>query len=162
MPEPVGYSGTPLDRKLGIAAGCVLALRGDAAGLETVESCLPDGVETLGPRSRAPFDVALLAVRSRSALEREFSAFAARAKPTGVLWVAWPKKTSPLAGDLDENEVRAIGLAAGLVDVKVCAIDADWSGLKFVRRLADRPGAGGTSRAARGSIRAKVARKKAT
>jgi hypothetical protein len=139
MPQPAGYSGTPLDRKLGIATGCALALRGDAAGLATVAQCLPDGVECMGPRSRAAFDVAVLAVRSQAALRREFAGLAARAKPAGALWVAWPKKTSPLAGDLGENEARAIGLAAGLVDVKVCAIDGDWSGLKFVRRLADRP-----------------------
>jgi len=152
MPQPAGYSGTPLDKKLGIAAGCALALRGDAAGLATVESCLPDGVEQLGPRSRAPFDVAVLAVRSRAALTRELAALTARAKPAAALWVAWPKKTSPLAGDLGENEVRAIGLAAGVVDVKVCAIDADWSGLKFVRRLADRPKTtGSTPRARRSS-----------
>jgi hypothetical protein len=56
----------------------------------------------------------------------------------GILWISWPKKSSSLAGDLDENVVREIGLAGGLVDVKVCALDADWSGLKFVRRVRDR------------------------
>jgi hypothetical protein len=162
MPKPVGYSGTPLDKKLGIAAGCVLALRGDADGLAAVESCLPVGVERLGQRSRAAFDVAVLAVRTRATLAREIRALAARANPAAALWVAWPKKTSALAGDLSENEVRAIGLAAGLVDVKVCAIDADWSGLKFVRRLVDRPRAPAASSAKRGSIRARGARKEKT
>lgn len=155
MAAPAGYSGTPLDKKLGIASGCVLALRGDPAGLRTIESCLPDGVERLGARSRAEFDVGVCAVRERAVLAREFAALAARTKTAGMLWIAWPKKTSTLAGDLDENVVRAIGLEHGLVDVKVCAIDVDWSGLKFVRRLADRPKPSGTSRARAGSKGAK-------
>lgn len=138
MANPAGYSGTPLDRKLGITAGCVLALVGDPGGLRTIAACVPDGVERLGPRSRADYDVGVLAVRERAELERAFARVAARARTDGALWIAWPKKTSALARDLGENEVRAIGLAQGLVDVKVCAVDADWSGLKFVRRVADR------------------------
>ena len=63
---------------------------------------------------------------------------AAKMAPAGLLWVSWPKKASKVATDLDENVVRAMGLAAGLVDVKVCAVDEVWSGLKFVRRLKDR------------------------
>ncbi|HET7451601.1 MAG TPA: DUF3052 domain-containing protein [Thermoanaerobaculia bacterium] len=71
-------------------------------------------------------------------LEREFPQLRDGLAKAGMLWISWPKKSSPLAGDLDENGVRAIGLAAGLVDVKICAVDEDWSALKFVRRLADR------------------------
>ena len=73
-------------------------------------------------------------------LEATFAQAAARLRSNGGLWVCWPKKSSPLAGELTGDLVRSTGLAAGLVDNKVCAIDQDWSGLRFVIRLEDRPG----------------------
>lgn len=76
--------------------------------------------------------------RSESDLTRGFPRLASALADQGTLWISWPKKTSPLAGDIDENKVREIGLTTGLVDVKVCAVDEDWSGLKFVRRVVDR------------------------
>ncbi len=79
-----------------------------------------------------------LTVTRRADLERLFGALKKALHPNGMLWVSWPKKSSPLAGDLDENGVRATGLAQGLVDVKICAVDDDWSGLKFVYRRRDR------------------------
>src|SRR4029077_1366280 len=83
-------------------------------------------------------DFVMLFTRSRADLKKEFSRMAKLLAPAGRLWVSWPKKSSGVATDVDENIVREIGLAAGLVDVKVCAVTEIWSGLKFVRRLKDR------------------------
>jgi hypothetical protein len=87
-----------------------------------------------------PLDVILAFVRSRSELERGLEAWQAALDPAGGLWIAWPKRSSGVATDLSDGVVREAGLAGGLVDNKVCAIDATWSGLRFVVRLADRPG----------------------
>jgi hypothetical protein len=80
----------------------------------------------------------LLPVKSQAELKKEFLRWAKRLAPAGMLWIAWPKKASGIASDIDESTIRAIGLAAGLVDVKVCAVSDVWSGLKFVIRLKDR------------------------
>jgi hypothetical protein len=96
----------------------------------------PDGLVHL--RSIAPFDCALAFATRTSALEPMFAKLAPRMVDAGMIWIGWPKKASGVATDLTEDLVRRLGLAAGLVDVKVCAIDATWSGLKFVRRLRDR------------------------
>ncbi|HEY1729070.1 MAG TPA: hypothetical protein VGG22_11900 [Candidatus Baltobacteraceae bacterium] len=85
-----------------------------------------------------PLDFVLLFSDSRKKLPKDFAVWAKLLTPAGMLWVAWPKKTSGVATDLNEQVVRDVGLAAGLVDVKVCAISEIWSGLKFVRRLKDR------------------------
>jgi hypothetical protein len=89
-------------------------------------------------RGAPALDFAMLFTKSKSELTREFKQVSKRLAPAGMLWVSWPKKTSGVATDLDENAVRDVGLAAGLVDVKVCAVTDVWSGLKFVRRLKDR------------------------
>ena len=86
----------------------------------------------------APLDFVLFFSKSQKKLPKDFAAWAKLLTPAGMLWVAWPKKVSGVATDLNEHVVRDIGLAAGLVDVKICAIDETWSGLKFVRRLKDR------------------------
>jgi len=83
-------------------------------------------------------DFAMMFTKSRAELAKEFSRMAKLLAPAGMLWVSWPKKSSGVASDLDENLVRGIGLDAGLVDVKVCAVTEVWSGLKFVRRVKDR------------------------
>jgi hypothetical protein len=83
-------------------------------------------------------DFVMLFSKSRAELEKEFSQLAKALAPAGMLWVSWPKRTSGVATDVDENVVRGIGLKAGLVDVKVCAVTEVWSGLKFVRRVKDR------------------------
>ena len=83
-------------------------------------------------------DFAMIFSKSRAQLTKEFSRMAKLLAPAGMLWVSWPKKSSGVVTDLDENVVRAIGLDRGLVDVKVCAVTEVWSGLKFVRRLKDR------------------------
>jgi len=83
-------------------------------------------------------DFVMMFTKSRVELRKEFSRLAKELAPAGMFWVSWPKKSSGVAADLDEHVVREIGLAAGLVDVKVCAVTEVWSGLKFVRRVKDR------------------------
>ena len=85
-----------------------------------------------------PLDFTMIFTKSKTVLAKEFRRIAKLLTPAGMLWVSWPKKSSGVATDLDENIVREIGLAAGLVDVKVCAVTEVWSGLKFVRRVKDR------------------------
>ena len=87
---------------------------------------------------KSSLDFVMLFTRSRLELTSEFSRMTKQLAPAGMLWVSWPKKSSGVPTDVDENAVREIGLAAGLVDVKVCAVTDVWSGLKFVRRLQDR------------------------
>ena len=133
-----GYSGTPLPKKLCIKEGARVALAGAPPGFESVLGLLPEGAEFVSP-SRKGLDVILLFARSRAELVRRFESLAARIKPDGSLWVAWPKKASGVETDLAEPYVRQHGLEVGLVDVKVCAVDETWSGLRFVYRLRDRP-----------------------
>lgn len=140
-----GYSGTPLPKKLGIKPGARLGLCQPPAGFDETLGELPEGV-TAGPVGRGQgkdrFDVIVCFARSSRDLARDLPSLPARLEPAGGLWIAWPKKsaakTSGLATDLTEAEVRARGLATGLVDNKVCAIDDTWSGLRFVVRLRDR------------------------
>ena len=131
-----GYSGTPLPAKLGLKPGQrVLAVNPPAH----LSDLLADAPADLHWLTRiAAFDVALVFVADRATLVREFRRLAPKLADAGMVWIAWPKKTSGVVSDLSEDIVRATGLAAGLVDVKVCAIDATWAGLKFVRRLRDR------------------------
>jgi hypothetical protein len=133
----VGYSGTPLARKLGVKEGARLALLGAPEGFDAELDPLPDGVRVL--RRLAPgLDVAVLFVTTRAALERRFGAAAEAVAPAGGLWVAWPKRSSGVATDLTENVLRDVGLPYGLVDNKVCAVTEVWSGLRFVWRLENR------------------------
>jgi hypothetical protein len=136
IPAPAGYSGTPLPKKLGIKVGSVVALVGAPEGfLERTLGPLPEGA-AVRKGTRSPFNVGLLFARSRADLGRRFPAAAKAMGDPGALWIAWPKKASGVVTDLDESFVRDIGLAAGLVDYKVAAIDAVWSGLCFARRKA--------------------------
>jgi hypothetical protein len=132
----VGYSGTPLVRKLGIAAESAVLLDGVPDGFALPD--LPPGVAVSRRVGRAPYDVVLCFCPSRGRLERRWAPLHAATTPAGALWVAWPKRSSGMATDLDENVVRDYALAHGRVDVKVCAIDEVWSGLKNVIRRADR------------------------
>ena len=97
----------------------------------------PAGVRVVS-RPSAPLDFVHLFVKERAELTKRFRTLAGLLAPAGMLWVSWPKGASKLTTDLNENVVREIGLQAGLVDVKVCAVDEVWSGLKFVIRLKDR------------------------
>jgi hypothetical protein len=99
---------------------------------------LPPDVSILH-RARGPLDVIVAFVRTRSELERGLQAWPRALAPAGGLWIAWPKRSSGIETDLSDGSVREAGLATGLVDNKVCAIDATWSGLRFVVRLVDRP-----------------------
>jgi hypothetical protein len=139
MTERAGYSGTPLPRKLGIVDGTRLLLLGAPDGFEL--GPLP-GVELHRRAGRSPYDVVLLFAPDRATLVRRFAPARDRLTVAGGLWACWPKRASGVATDLNDNVVRAHGLATGLVDVKVAAIDATWSGMKFVVRLRDRPARG--------------------
>lgn len=128
-----GYSGTPLVKKLGIKPGSRLALLGAPQGFERSLVGLPDGVR-IERRSIARCQVAIRFFRSARELEKGCPALAARLPVGARLWVAWPKQSSGLATDLTQALVRERGLATGLVDFKICAIDATWSGLCFAHR----------------------------
>jgi hypothetical protein len=132
-----GYSGTPLPQKLGIKPSARIAFINLPA---EVRSELSDDIAAceLVKNGRGPLDFVHLFVKSQSELKKEFKNFSKQLAPTGMLWISWPKKSSGVATDLTENEVRRIGLEAGLVDVKVCAVTDVWSGLKFVIRVKDR------------------------
>ena len=133
-----GYSGTPLVRKLGIKPNFAVAFVNAPTNFVN-QIDLPTGVKVKSvPRSK-DLDFILLFVKSRTVLAEAFAQCAKKLKANGMLWVSWPKQTSGVPTDLNENIVREIGLAAGVVDVKVCAVDEIWSGLKFVYRLKDRP-----------------------
>jgi hypothetical protein len=132
-----GYSGTPLFEKLGIREQFHVLLLGAPADVQTE---LKDALTAcrMAKDGRA-LDFAMIFAKSAADLKKQFSQVAKRLTPAGMLWVSWPKKASGVATDLAENEVRSIGLQAGLVDVKVCAVNEIWSGLKFVIRVKDRP-----------------------
>lgn len=132
---------TPLARKLGIRPGSSVAVVAPPAEPERILGPLPDGVHVARDPRDGAWDVILLFAPSRAALEERLPTAVPLLDPDGGLWVAWPKKTSELAGDLDREDVRRRGLEAGLVDNKVCAVDADWSGLRFVYRVEDRDAA---------------------
>ena len=132
-----GYSGTPLAKKLGIKDGHRLVVLGAPAGFDELLAPLPDGVRT-GRRLGHDADVVVAFHTSRVRLESAFDRLRAGMHDGGGLWIAWPKRASGVATDLTEDVVRAIALARGLVDNKVCAIDETWSGLRLVVRVADR------------------------
>jgi hypothetical protein len=132
-----GYSGKPLAQKLGIRPGHRISLHGAPPSFPHVLGELAEGVTFEGSRA-TKLDMIMLFADRASNLERSFAPAAKRLVSNGMLWIAWPKKASGVATDLTEDVVRRIGLAAGLVDVKVCAVDETWSGLKFVLRLENR------------------------
>jgi hypothetical protein len=135
-PPAAGYSGTPLPRKLGITPGMTVALFGAPDGFAGTIGDLPQGA-SLRAGGRAPFELILWFVRTEGELSRGIARMA-RAAGEGPMWIAWPKKTARAPGSLgpSEKDVREAGLGAGLVDYKVCAIDAAWSGLLFRKRKA--------------------------
>jgi hypothetical protein len=138
MASPAGYSGTPLPRKLGIKPGHRVALLGAPDGFagETLGT-LPDGVRTV-ERAGGTANVIVSFHTRRADLERRLPALRAMMEPAAGLWIAWPKKASKVPTDITEDVVREIALPTGLVDNKVCAIDATWSGLRLVIRLEHR------------------------
>jgi hypothetical protein len=143
-----GYSGTVLPKKLGITEGSRVALVGAPEGFERALVPLPAGVRML-KQPRSNLDVVVFFVTRRAELARRFPRLAAVLQCDGGLWVAWPKRTAGVATDLCERDVREVGLEAGLVDNKVCAVDDVWSSLRFVYRLCDRPAGARRNGAAR-------------
>jgi hypothetical protein len=128
-----GYSATPLVRKLGIKPGFRVAWPAAPEGFDALLGELPGGVavrRALGGR----LDLVVCFVTARAQLERRLPTLRRAIEPDGTLWVAWPKRASGVATDMTEGVVREVALPTGLVDVKVCAIDATWSGLKLVVR----------------------------
>jgi hypothetical protein len=143
-----GYSGTPLPQKLGLKPGARFGLVKPPVDFARTLGKLPDGVAARElAAGKSQFDVIVCFAPTMAEVARRIPALKTRLDPAGGLWMAWPKKTrkptrKPAPGpatDVTENDVRAVGLAAGLVDNKVCAIDDVWSGLRFVFRLVDRP-----------------------
>ena len=132
-----GYSSTPLAKKLGIKEGSRIGLVNAPKDFQTELGKLPDKAEFVA-RLTNSLDIILFFVLTERALARDFSKLAKKLVANGMIWIAWPKKSSGVATDLSFDNVQRIGLDAGLVDVKICAIDDTWSGLKFVYRLKDR------------------------
>ncbi len=128
-----GYSGTPLPKKLGISEGATVALLGPPDGFDDPLAELPDGV-TVRRRLQGHPDVVVSFHTKRSDLERRIEALGRAIHPAGSAWVAWPKKASKVPTDITEDTIREVALPRGLVDVKVCAIDDVWSGLKLMWR----------------------------
>ena len=125
--KAAGYSGTPLPKKLGIKEGTRVALLGAPPSF-TLDALPADAIVRRGASSKA--DLSLWFVRSKAELLRGVRSMKPRSSGSG-LWIVWAKKTSPLFAGVTENDVRDAALAAGMVDFKVCAVDADWSGLRF-------------------------------
>lgn len=124
-----GYSGTPLPRKLGVTDETRVLVQGAPDGFEL-------GAAHHVRAGRGPYDVQLLFCPDSTTLRRRWPGAVARSTERGAVWVAWPKRSSGVPTDLTEDGVRDHALPLGWVDVKVCAVDATWSGLKLVRRLA--------------------------
>ena len=134
MPVSVGYSGKPLIQKLGLKeAGILKPVGAPEAYADWIEPLPPGAVVDV---DAAVADLVHLFVPDRAGLERGAAPVLAAVRPGGMLWVSWPKKTSPLFRDLTEDGLREVLLPTGWVDVKVCAVSADWSGLKFLKRKA--------------------------
>ena len=136
-----GYSKRPLSQKLGIKEGQRIFLIGAPEGYLDALGPLPESAR-VGRHLRGKKDFIQFFTRSLRELERRLPSLVRALDDDGMLWVSWPKKSSGVAADLDGNLVRSRGLEAGLVDVKVCAVDDVWSGLKFVYRKRDRGGSG--------------------
>src|ERR1051325_4375705 len=132
-----GYSGTPLVKKLGIKEGSRVALVNAPENFQTQLDGLPDNVKLMKSTTKS-LDLILFFVLSERTLARDFAKLSPRLTSNGMIWIAWPKKSSGVTTDLTFERVQRIGLDAGLVDVKICAIDDTWSGLKFVYRQKDR------------------------
>ena len=132
-PQSAGYSGTPLARKLGIKAGYRLKTRGAPADYPQLLDPLPDDVR-VSSRLRGEIDLWHVFTASRKELDRTLRQAMGEIRRDGMIWVAWPKKSSGVPSEVTEDTVRELALPMGLVDVKVCAVDEVWSGLKLVIR----------------------------
>jgi hypothetical protein len=134
MSAPAGYSGTPLPRKLGFKPGMRAAFLDAPGGFGTTLGELPDGVEVAERLGGPKQDLVVAFVTRRAELAKRIEPLKRAIAPDGMAWVAWPKRASGVETDMTEDVVRDVALPIGLVDVKVCAIDDTWSGLKLVIR----------------------------
>ncbi len=128
-----GYSGTPLSKKLGIKAGRRISAPGAPPNYRKLLAPLPEGIE-FQPRVTKTTDLVHLFTTSKAELAKNLIAWLKVLSPEAVIWVSWPKKTSKVPTDITEDTIRAVALPMGLVDIKVCAVDETWSGLKLVLR----------------------------
>jgi hypothetical protein len=132
-----GYSATPLIKKLGIKEGCILYVHNPPMDYFSWIGPLPDSV-VVKSRIGGKIDFIHLFVMDGREFKKQFKTSQKHLNTTGMLWVSWPKRASNIPTDLDENIIRGFGLQQGLVDIKVCAVNEVWSGLKFVIRVEDR------------------------
>ena len=130
-----GYSGTPLVKKLGIKPDDRLGLVNEPRNFRAELEGLPATVKLVGEKEA---EVAIVFAGSMAEFKKAFATAAKRMTIAGMVWAAWPKKASGIQTDLDESKIRDFGLSIGLVDIKVCAINDTWSGLKFVIPVKDR------------------------
>lgn len=133
-----GYSETPLAKKLGIKEGFRVGFVNSPKGFKKELGSLPADVKISVAHLPKPLDLIILFTQSSQTLKTEFPVLAEKLSVNGMLWIAWPKKSSGVSTDLSFDIVQQTGLQAGLVDVKICAVDEIWSGLKFVYRVKDR------------------------
>jgi hypothetical protein len=136
-----GYSGTPLVKKLGIKPGCRMVVDQGPDDYVTMVSPLPEGVTFVPPRSRK-VDVVHLFTREAEELAAKLEKYRHQIVDNGVIWVSWPKKAAKVPTDITEDVIREVAFPLGLVDIKVCAVDDVWSGLKLVIRVENRKGSG--------------------
>ena len=138
MPPSSGYSGTPLAKKLGFKPGFCCYTNEPLADYRTRFNSLPEGL-TFVATPIAPLDFAHLFVMSFRELVKRVTNVRAVLAPAGMIWVSWPKKAAMIPTDVDEGAIRDLALSMGLVDIKVCAVDEVWSGLKLVIPVKLRP-----------------------
>ena len=139
----VGYSGTPLSKKLGYKAGQRICAPGAPSNYSRLLGPVPEGIEFQSRVSKTT-DVIHLFTKSKSDLAKSLMGWLKVLGPDATIWVSWPKKTSKVETDITEDTIREIALPMGLVDVKVCAVDETWSALKLVLRKELRPKPGST------------------
>ena len=133
MPVTPGYSGTPLARKLGVSAGTAVVVLGAPKNYDALVAPLPDGARVVTRVPRTPAFVHVFAT-SRAELADRLGRLRTTLALDGVVWVSWPKKSAKVPTDITEDVIRDVALPMGFVDVKVCAVDETWSGLKLVIR----------------------------
>ena len=132
-----GYSGTPLAKKLGIKAGMVLHIVNAPCDYAALVEGLPEGAMITAAGAKH-LDLVHIFTKSRAELLASLKAFQKKIKQDGIIWVSWPKKSSGIASEITEDTIRDVALPLGLVDIKVCAVDETWSGLKLVIRRENR------------------------
>jgi len=133
-----GYSGTPLWKKLGYKSGVSAYVEGEPSNYISLLTLPADVVVTWLPRAKSDIEFVHLFATSASQLKSKLESVRKRIVPGGVIWVSWPKKSSGVTSDITEDTIRDLALPMGLVDVKVCAVDEVWSGLKLVIRRTER------------------------